>query len=208
MRAGELYFINLLSMGFAADVAVAANRRFKRAGRTRLHPGRVAVSGAAAPPRVSACARTMMRSSIAAAVCFLSFNNSKFTGGKMMIAPQASTNDGLIEYVRWGPIGRAATDAQLFRPIRRYAHHASAGVAPRGASHRIRSSTRRWMSWWTAKCSRSTAAASKCCPARWTCWYERRAAAEPGRTAHRRSRRQPGGCGSSAARFSSPCVRF
>lgn len=24
----------------------------------------------------------------------------------MMIAPQASTSDGLIEYVRWGPIGR------------------------------------------------------------------------------------------------------
>jgi diacylglycerol kinase (ATP) len=37
---------------------------------------------------------------------FLSFNNSKFTGGKMMIAPQAAINDGLIEYVRWGPIGR------------------------------------------------------------------------------------------------------
>jgi diacylglycerol kinase (ATP) len=37
---------------------------------------------------------------------FLSFNNSKFTGGKMMIAPQAVTDDGLIEYVRWGPIGR------------------------------------------------------------------------------------------------------
>ena len=24
----------------------------------------------------------------------------------MMIAPDASTDDGLIEYVRWGPIGR------------------------------------------------------------------------------------------------------
>ena len=24
-----------------------------------------------------------------------------------MIAPQASTNDGLIDFVRWGPIGRA-----------------------------------------------------------------------------------------------------
>jgi diacylglycerol kinase (ATP) len=38
---------------------------------------------------------------------FLSFNNSQYTGGKMKIAPQASTADGLIEYVRWGPIGRA-----------------------------------------------------------------------------------------------------
>ncbi len=37
---------------------------------------------------------------------FLTFNNSKFTGGTMMIAPDATTDDGLIEYVRWGPIGR------------------------------------------------------------------------------------------------------
>jgi diacylglycerol kinase (ATP) len=37
---------------------------------------------------------------------FLTFNNSKFTGGTMMIAPDAVTDDGLIEYVRWGPIGR------------------------------------------------------------------------------------------------------
>ena len=38
---------------------------------------------------------------------FLSFNNSKFTGGTMMIAPEAATDDGLIDFVRWGPIGRA-----------------------------------------------------------------------------------------------------
>src|SRR5215472_14736970 len=37
---------------------------------------------------------------------FLTFNNTKFTGGTMMIAPSAESNDGLIEYVRWGPIGR------------------------------------------------------------------------------------------------------
>jgi diacylglycerol kinase (ATP) len=37
---------------------------------------------------------------------FLTFNNSKFTGGTMMIAPHAEVNSGLIEYVRWGPIGR------------------------------------------------------------------------------------------------------
>jgi diacylglycerol kinase family enzyme len=37
---------------------------------------------------------------------FLTFNNSKFTGGTMMIAPKAEISDGLIEYVRWGPIGR------------------------------------------------------------------------------------------------------
>jgi diacylglycerol kinase (ATP) len=37
---------------------------------------------------------------------FLTFSNSKYTGGKMMIAPKADPSDGLIEYVRWGPIGR------------------------------------------------------------------------------------------------------
>jgi len=37
---------------------------------------------------------------------FLTFNNSKFTGGTMMIGPNAEIDDGLIEYVRWGPIGR------------------------------------------------------------------------------------------------------
>src|SRR5258708_20569672 len=37
---------------------------------------------------------------------FLTFNNSKYTGGTMLIAPHADTSDGLIEFVRWGPIGR------------------------------------------------------------------------------------------------------
>ena len=37
---------------------------------------------------------------------FLTFNNSKYTGGTMLIAPNADPTDGLIEFVRWGPIGR------------------------------------------------------------------------------------------------------
>jgi len=32
---------------------------------------------------------------------FLTFNNSKYTGGTMLIAPQADAADGLIEFVRW-----------------------------------------------------------------------------------------------------------
>jgi len=36
----------------------------------------------------------------------LAFNNTKFTGGTMLIAPNADPSDGLMEYVRWGPIGR------------------------------------------------------------------------------------------------------
>ncbi len=48
-------------------------------------------------------------------VLFLTFSNSKFTGGKMMIAPKADPSDGEIEYVRWGPIGRAGLVVTLPR---------------------------------------------------------------------------------------------
>jgi YegS/Rv2252/BmrU family lipid kinase len=103
--AGELYFINLLSMGFAADAAVAANRRFKRLGEFGYVLGVLLclarLRRRAFPVRADGDAEMDRRRCL-----FLSFNNSKFTGGKMMIAPQASTNDGLIEYVRWGPVGR------------------------------------------------------------------------------------------------------
>jgi diacylglycerol kinase family enzyme len=37
---------------------------------------------------------------------FLTFNNSKYTGGTMLIAPDADATDGYIEFVRWGPISR------------------------------------------------------------------------------------------------------
>ncbi|HEY4579764.1 MAG TPA: YegS/Rv2252/BmrU family lipid kinase [Candidatus Acidoferrales bacterium] len=103
--AGELYFINLLSMGFAADAAIAARRRFKRLGEFGYVLGVLLCLARqrrrAFPLRADGDAEMDRRRCL-----FLSFNNSKFTGGKMMIAPQASTNDGLIEYVRWGPVGR------------------------------------------------------------------------------------------------------
>jgi diacylglycerol kinase (ATP) len=66
---------------------------------------------------------------------FLSFNNSKFTGGHMMIAPNADPTDGLIEYVRWGPIGRLGliwTFPRLFTGT--HIHHRRAS---RAATKRI-----------------------------------------------------------------------
>jgi diacylglycerol kinase (ATP) len=102
---GELYFLNLLTLGFPADVAETTNRRFKRWGElgyilgvfTRL----VQLEHLAFPHRLAE-KKVQDRDP----VLFLSFNNSKFTGGHMMIAPNADPTDGLIEYVRWGPIGR------------------------------------------------------------------------------------------------------
>jgi diacylglycerol kinase (ATP) len=104
-RTGIIYFINLLSMGFSADVATLRARRFSAWGemgyqaaifltlaRFNRRPFPVRVDGAQ-PFDERPC-------------LFLTFNNSKFTGGTMMIAPQAEINDGMVEYVRWGPIGR------------------------------------------------------------------------------------------------------
>jgi diacylglycerol kinase (ATP) len=103
--SGELYFTNLLSMGFTADVTVAANRRFKRLGELGYILGVLVclarLDRRAFPLRVDDDTDFDRRRCL-----FLTFSNSKFTGGKMMIAPKASTSDGLIEYVRWGPIGR------------------------------------------------------------------------------------------------------
>jgi diacylglycerol kinase (ATP) len=102
---GELYFLNLLTLGFPADVAETTNRRFKRWGElgyilgvfTRL----VQLEHLAFPHRLAEAKELDHDPAL-----FLSFNNSKFTGGHMMIAPNADPTDGLIEYVRWGPINR------------------------------------------------------------------------------------------------------
>ncbi len=102
---GEFYFINLLTLGFAADVAAITNRRFKRLGELGYIFGVLAclarMNRRAFPVRVDGGAEFDRRRCL-----FLAFNNSKFTGGKMMIAPNADPSDGLIEYVRWGPISR------------------------------------------------------------------------------------------------------
>lgn len=104
-KDGVLHYINILSIGFSADVATLRARRFSHWGelgyqtaiflclaRFRRRPFPLTVDGEAEIDR-----RPCL---------FLTFNNSKFTGGTMMIAPTAEIDDGLIEFVRWGPIGR------------------------------------------------------------------------------------------------------
>jgi diacylglycerol kinase (ATP) len=102
---GKLYFINLLSVGFTADVTAAANRSFKGLGELGYLVGVMLclarLRRRAFPMRADGDIEFDDRRCL-----FLSFNNSQYTGGNMRIAPQASTSDGLIEYVRWGPIGR------------------------------------------------------------------------------------------------------
>jgi YegS/Rv2252/BmrU family lipid kinase len=104
-KDGAIYYTNLLSMGFAADVATLRHRRFQKLGQfgylLSIFMCLARLERRPFPVRFDEQREFDRRPCL-----FLSFNNSKFTGGTMMIAPDANTNDGLIEYVRWGPIGR------------------------------------------------------------------------------------------------------
>jgi diacylglycerol kinase (ATP) len=102
---GVIHYINLLSMGFSADVATLRARRFSSWGeigyQTSIFLTLARFNRRPFPVRVDGAGGFDNRPCL-----FLTFNNSKFTGGTMMIAPNAEIDDGLVEYVRWGPIGR------------------------------------------------------------------------------------------------------
>lgn len=104
-KEGAIYYTNLLSVGFAADVAALRHRRFQGLGQfgylLSIFLCLARLERRPFPVRFPGQSEFDSRRCL-----FLTFNNSKFTGGTMMIAPDAVTDDGLIEYVRWGPIGR------------------------------------------------------------------------------------------------------
>ena len=103
--SGEVYSFNILGLGFTADVGAITNRLFKPLGHLGYLLG-VFVRVVQLKRRAFTlrCDNETVwddRRSL-----FLTFNNSKYTGGTMLIAPQADPSDGFIEFVRWGPIGR------------------------------------------------------------------------------------------------------
>lgn len=102
---GTIYSFNLLSVGFTADVGAITNRVFKPFGPLGYLFG-VFVKVVQLNRRVFKMRCDDDREWDQRRCLFLSFNNSKYTGGTMLIAPQADPTDGLVEYVRWGPIGR------------------------------------------------------------------------------------------------------
>jgi diacylglycerol kinase family enzyme len=104
-QTGFLYYINLLSMGYSADVAARTNRRLKGWGPMgyllSILIGLFQLRRPSLPLRTSEQEVFDRRAHL-----FLAFCNSKYTGGRMLLAPQAETDSGLIEYVRCGPLGR------------------------------------------------------------------------------------------------------
>ena len=101
---GDIYFMNMMNLGFAADAGEIANRKFKKWGQFGYVLGIFArlaeLTPQAFPHRLDAALDWDRRDCL-----FLAFSNTKFTGGNMLVAPYADPSDGLIEYVRWGPIG-------------------------------------------------------------------------------------------------------
>jgi len=102
---GEIFSFNILSLGFTADVGALTNRVFKPFGHLGYLFGvfvrLIQLKRRAFVLRCDDETEWDERRSL-----FLTFNNSKYTGGSMLIAPNADPSDGFIEFVRWGPIGR------------------------------------------------------------------------------------------------------
>jgi diacylglycerol kinase (ATP) len=133
-RGGVIHYINLLSVGFPADVATLRARRFSRQGELgyiiSIFLGLARLHRRPFPVRVDGETEFDRRRCL-----FLTFNNSKFTGGTMMIAPKAEVDSGLIEYVRWGAIGRLGLMRNL--PGLYDGTHIEHPLAERKAVHRV-----------------------------------------------------------------------
>lgn len=133
-RTGVIHYINLLSMGFSADVATLRARRFSAWGElgyvTAIFLTLARFNRRPFPVRVEGNGEFDRRRCL-----FLTFNNSKYTGGTMMIAPNADINDGLVEYVRWGPIGRVGLIRNL--PTLYDGTHVKHPLAERKAVQRV-----------------------------------------------------------------------
>lgn len=104
-REGQLHYINLVSFGFTAEAGTLTNSRFKPLGEAgyllatlicwiKLHYPTF-------PLRVDQASEIDHRP-----CTYLTFSNSRYTGGKFMIAPFANTGDGLIELTRVGTLNR------------------------------------------------------------------------------------------------------
>lgn len=113
---GTAWSVNLVSLGFSAEVGALTNRRYKPFGaagyvvavlqslaRLRQHAFPVALDEGAYDGRP---------------VTLLSFCNSRYTGGDMLMAPDADPSDGEVDVVRIGTMRRRrflASFPRIFR---------------------------------------------------------------------------------------------
>jgi diacylglycerol kinase (ATP) len=103
-RRGTLYYINLLSLGFPADVCALTNRRLKNLGTVGYALGVLGTAAQLKAHDISLRLSDGQRWN--RPVTFVSFCNSRFTGRTLMMAPAARTDDGLVDVISMGKMGR------------------------------------------------------------------------------------------------------
>jgi diacylglycerol kinase (ATP) len=101
-----LYAINQIGIGFIADVAETANRSFKALGELGYVVAGLArtigLRQYSCPVRVDGEGTVDRRPAL-----FWALGNSRYTGGRLLLAPRADTADGVVDLVRCDAIGRA-----------------------------------------------------------------------------------------------------
>jgi diacylglycerol kinase (ATP) len=102
-REGVLHYINILSLGWVADVNGLRDRRFRGLGQAGYVLSVVTKVAQLRPSRLPLRIEGQPLSEL---VTFVSINNSRFTGGKMMMAPEADTADGQADLIIVGPMSR------------------------------------------------------------------------------------------------------
>lgn len=109
----QLYALNLLGVGFIADVCEITNRRLKLFGASGYIVGTFATLATLKSPPLTLWLDGEERTLPA---CLLALCNSRCTGGAMQIAPNAQVDDGMIDVMIAKDFGRLEL-AALFPKI-------------------------------------------------------------------------------------------
>ena len=99
-NGSEAFFANLMGVGFVTDVAATA-ARFARAGDLSYVIG---VFYRLAALRPLPLELRIDGNPIRGRFCFVEFCNSRYTGGKMLMAPKARIDDGRFDAILAGPM--------------------------------------------------------------------------------------------------------
>lgn len=116
MENEVVWSLNLVGIGFIADICETANRRYKWMGTASYVAGIFHELARLAPLEVNVGLHGHAASR--EACTFLAFCNSRFTGGAMEMAPHADPTDGKVDVVRVAPYSRlrlVGTFPRLYR---------------------------------------------------------------------------------------------
>lgn len=100
---GKLHWVNIFSFGFTANVGATRNRRFPNIGLIGY-----TLSVFLELQKLSSRIYKMKLDdrTLETDATFVSINNTRFTGGNMMMAPDAKPSDGLLDVIEVQKMGR------------------------------------------------------------------------------------------------------